>query len=85
MYINSDWTDLLRFLESRNVSYLVIGGYAVTQYAEPRFTKDLSAFGETPEEARHEVQIAKAAWLEAAQASGKTIPLPFFKTNRTKI
>lgn len=41
MYINSDWTDLLRFLESRNVSYLVIGGYAVTQYAEPRFTKDL--------------------------------------------
>jgi hypothetical protein len=41
MFVNSDWTDLLRLLESRNVRYLVIGGYAVTQYAEPRFTKDL--------------------------------------------
>lgn len=33
-----------------------------------------SAFGETPEEALHEVQIAKEAWLEAARASGKAIP-----------
>lgn len=41
MFVNSDWTDLLRLLESRNVRYLVIGGYAVTKYAEPRFTKDL--------------------------------------------
>ncbi len=35
-----------------------------------------SAFGETPEEALKEVLVAKAAWLEAAQAEDKPIPLP---------
>jgi len=38
-----------------------------------------SAFGETPEEALREVQIAKAAWLEAARASGKPIPTPQYR------
>ncbi len=41
--------------------------------------KYCSAFGETPEEALREVQIAKAAWLEAARAEGKPIPLPRYK------
>ncbi|MBX2997370.1 MAG: hypothetical protein KF893_02580 [Caldilineaceae bacterium] len=41
MFINSDFTDLLRLFNAKNVKYLVIGGYAVVQYAEPRFTKDL--------------------------------------------
>jgi predicted nucleotidyltransferase len=31
----------LRIFNDNNVKYLVIGGYAVVQYAEPRFTKDL--------------------------------------------
>ncbi len=38
-----------------------------------------SAFGTTPEEALREVQLAKAAWLEAARAEGKPIPLPRYK------
>ncbi|MCA9966925.1 MAG: type II toxin-antitoxin system HicB family antitoxin [Anaerolineales bacterium] len=38
-----------------------------------------SAFGSTPEEALREVQIAKQAWLEAAHASGKPIPIPQFR------
>jgi predicted RNase H-like HicB family nuclease len=38
-----------------------------------------SAFGETPEQALAEVLKAKAAWLEAARAEGKSIPLPTFK------
>ena len=41
--------------------------------------KFCSAFGDTPEEALREVQIAKAAWLEAARAEGKPIPLPRYK------
>lgn len=37
--------------------------------------KYCSAFGDTPEEALREVQIAKNAWLEAALAEGKsTLP-----------
>lgn len=41
MFVNSDFTDLLRLFNANSVRYLVIGGYAVVQYAEPRFTKDL--------------------------------------------
>ena len=38
-----------------------------------------SAFGHTPEEALKEVELAKAAWLEAARAEGKPIPEPRYK------
>lgn len=41
MFVNSDFSDLLRIFNDNNVRYLVIGGYALIQYAEPRFTKDL--------------------------------------------
>lgn len=33
-----------------------------------------SAFGETPEQALHEVLIAKEAWLAVARETGKPIP-----------
>ncbi|MCB2160689.1 hypothetical protein KQH40_01240 [bacterium] len=41
MFVNSDFSDLLKSLNDTNVEYLVVGGYAVIQYGEPRFTKDL--------------------------------------------
>lgn len=41
--------------------------------------KFCSAFGDTPEEALHEVLIAKSAWLEAALAEGKPVPQPRYK------
>ena len=33
-----------------------------------------SAFGETPEKALAALEVARAAWLEAARAAGKPIP-----------
>lgn len=47
MFVNSDFTDLLRLFNDKNVKYLVIGGYAVIQYAEPRYTKDLDLWVST--------------------------------------
>lgn len=41
MFVNSDFSDLLRLFNGNQVRYLVIGGYALIQYAEPRYTKDL--------------------------------------------
>ena len=41
--------------------------------------KFCSAFGATPEEAVHEVECAKTAWLEAARAEGKPIPRPRYR------
>lgn len=38
-----------------------------------------SAFGATPEEALREVEVAKAAWLEAARAEGRPIPPPRYR------
>lgn len=38
-----------------------------------------SAFGNTPAEALAQVEIAKAAWLEAARAEGKNIPQPKYR------
>jgi predicted RNase H-like HicB family nuclease len=38
-----------------------------------------SAFGDTPEEALQQVEIAKRAWLEAAHAEGKPIPEPRYR------
>ena len=41
--------------------------------------KACSAFGNTPEEALAEVSRAKSAWLEAAEAAGKPVPLPRYR------
>jgi predicted RNase H-like HicB family nuclease len=38
-----------------------------------------SAFGETPEEALAQVNLAKAAWLVAARAEGKPVPQPKYR------
>ena len=41
--------------------------------------KHCSAFGTTPGEALREALKAKEAWLEAAHANGKPIPIPRFR------
>ena len=41
--------------------------------------KACSAFGATAEDALREVEIAKAAWLEAAHSEGKLIPEPMYR------
>lgn len=39
--MNSDFKDLLQAFSEFEVEYLVIGGYAVIRYTQPRYTKDL--------------------------------------------
>jgi predicted RNase H-like HicB family nuclease len=41
--------------------------------------KSCSAFGNTPEEAVRQVQIAKAAWLASCRAHQKPIPEPSYR------
>jgi len=50
MFVNSDFTDLLKLFSDKKVRYLVIGGYAFIQYAEPRYTKDLDLWISTDAE-----------------------------------
>ena len=55
--MNSDFKDLLSCLNEKKVKYLVVGGYAVTYYAEPRYTKDLDLWVEaSPQNSRRLVR-----------------------------
>jgi hypothetical protein len=42
--LTSDFSDLLRLFEDWEIRYLVVGGYAVMAYTEPRFTKELDVW-----------------------------------------
>lgn len=44
MNIQRDFEDFLRLLESRDVDYMIVGGYAVAFHGYPRFTKDIDIF-----------------------------------------
>ncbi len=39
--LNADFSELLALLNAHNVSYMVIGGYAVAFHGHPRYTKDI--------------------------------------------
>jgi predicted nucleotidyltransferase len=41
---NPHYNELLRILNEFEVEYLVVGGYAVMKYTEPRYTKDLDVW-----------------------------------------
>ena len=44
MLTSPDFRELLKIFEKYKIRYLVVGGYAVMKYSEPRFTKDLDVF-----------------------------------------
>lgn len=70
--MNSDFKDLLQLLEKSKVKYLLIGGYAVMHYSEPRYTKDLDIWIEASEDnARKIFSVLKAfgAPIEALSES----------------
>ncbi len=39
--VEKDYEEFVRLLNAQNVEYLLVGAYAVAQYAEPRNTGDL--------------------------------------------
>jgi hypothetical protein len=44
MNIQPDFKDFLRLLETHQVDYMIVGGYAVAFHGFPRFTKDIDIF-----------------------------------------
>lgn len=42
--MNSDFKELLKLFNDSRIKYLIIGGWAVTYHAEPRYTKDLDVW-----------------------------------------
>lgn len=70
MFVNSDFSELLRLFNAGRVEYLVVGGYAVVQYAEPRFTADLELW--TGTDSRNARAVYKALQEFGAPLSGLT-------------
>ncbi len=44
MLTSPDFRELLKIFEKYKIRYLIVGGYAVMKYSEPRFTKDIDVF-----------------------------------------
>ncbi len=59
--MNRDFADLLRSFDRCGVEYLVVGGYAVMAYAEPRFTKELDVW------IRPTLENAERTWRALAE------------------
>lgn len=41
---NPDYKELLQLLNESQVEYLIVGGFAVMKYGEPRYTKELDVW-----------------------------------------
>ena len=63
MSANSDFREILKTFNDYQVRYLVVGGYAVIKYAEPRYTKDIDLWISTDKD-------NAAAVYEALRAFG---------------
>ncbi len=44
MAVSPHYKELLQILNDYEVEYLIVGGYAVMKYTEPRYTKDLDVW-----------------------------------------
>ena len=58
MLTSPDFKELLNLFKKHEVRYLIIGGYAVMRYTEPRFTKDLDLLVAVDEENARAVYTA---------------------------
>jgi hypothetical protein len=50
MRVEKDYRDFLKLLGAKKARYLIVGGYAYSYYAEPRYTKDIDILVEATEE-----------------------------------
>ncbi len=70
MLTSPDFKELLSLFEKYNVQYLIVGGYAVMRYTEPRFTKDLDLLISV--ETKNATAVYKALKEFGAPLSGLT-------------
>lgn len=65
-----DVKELLRMLNEERAEYLIVGGYAVMKYTEPRFTKDLDVWIRNSAENASKVYKALADFGAPLKADG---------------
>ncbi len=60
--MNSDFKDLLQALNDAGAEYLVVGGYAVIEHTEPRYTKDIDVWANATKNNAERVLAALAEY-----------------------
>jgi len=65
MKVEKDYRDFLKSLNAEKVRYLIVGGYAYSYHAEPRYTKDIDILVEATEESGARVIAAIAKFWGA--------------------
>ncbi len=80
MAASPHYRDLLRSFNEYKVEYLIVGGYAVMKYSEPRFTKDLDLWVNPSSENSARVCRALAAFGAPLAHDGVT-PETFTNAN----
>jgi hypothetical protein len=78
----SDFKELLSVFNSRKIRYLLIGGYAVSHYAQPRTTKDMDLLVGPDRENASALYAALAEFgapLDGIKAEDFMIPDTFFR------
>lgn len=73
MEYDQDLTELLQGLKEQKVDFLIVGGYAVMKYTEPRFTKDLDIWIRNTPQNAEKVYRALAEFGAPLEADGLTI------------
>jgi hypothetical protein len=58
MRIEKDFRDFLTLLGAKKARYLIVGGFAYSYYAEPRYTRDIDILVEATEETGKKVVAA---------------------------
>jgi len=72
---NPHYKELLQLLNEFDVEYLIVGGFAVMKYGEPRYTKDLDVWVDnSPENSAHVVAALRkfGAPIEHDQITAET-------------
>lgn len=70
---DQDLTELLLGLNDQKVDFLIVGGYAVMKYTEPRFTKDFDIWIRNTSPNAERVYKALAKFGAPLEADGLTI------------
>jgi predicted nucleotidyltransferase len=73
MESNPHFKELLQRLSAHEAEFLIVGGYAVMKYSEPRFTKDLDLWIHNTAENAERVYLALAEFGAPLEADGVTV------------
>lgn len=77
-----DFKELLRTFNDKTIEFLIVGGYAVMKYTEPRFTKDLDVWIRNSPENATKVYEALAEFGAPLQKDG-LVPADFASDGTT--